>query len=165
MTMPLPQKPHWQACSAMKARCSGMELLDRAEALDRGDLALRRGRRRRHARARGPTVDQDRAGPALGQPAAVLRAVQLEIVAQDVEERSVRLDRDGLRCAVHPNEVAMISSWSGAVASRARRRRLTPRAERATAAAASYAMLALDGAPGGACSPAVKGSSRSRRSS
>src|SRR6266540_5467425 len=26
MTMPLPQKPHWQACSSMKARCSGWSL-------------------------------------------------------------------------------------------------------------------------------------------
>ena len=45
-----------------------------------------------HARARRDAVDEHRARAALAEPAAVLRAVQAEIVAQDVQQR--RLDGD-----------------------------------------------------------------------
>src|SRR5262245_2184756 len=91
----------------------GLELLDRPQALDCRDLALDRRRGRRDARPRGAAVDEDRARPALSQAAAELRAVQLEIVAQDVEQRGIRIHRDGSGAAVHPQGIrghALIAS-------------------------------------------------------
>ena len=67
---------------------------------------------RRHARAHRLAVDQHRAGAALREPAAELRAVQLEVVAQDVEQRGVRLDRRRSSAAPFTRRVnvAMVSS-------------------------------------------------------
>src|SRR5215510_7417529 len=93
MTMPLPQKPHWQACSAMNARCSGWSF---SREPSPSIVVIRL------FAALETAVEQDRARPALGQAAAVLGTVQLEIVAQNVEQRGVRLHADGLRLAVHP---------------------------------------------------------------
>ena len=45
-------------------------------------------------------VDQHHAGAALAQTAAELRALQFEIVAQDIEQGSVGFGVHGLRCAV-----------------------------------------------------------------
>src|SRR6266571_3931789 len=65
-----------------------MRLLDRAEALQRNDLlGLRELADRRDARAHGDAVDVDRAGAALAEPAAEARPVQLEVVAQRIEQR------------------------------------------------------------------------------
>ena len=58
ITMPLPQKPHWQACSWMNARCSALGSLGRAETLDRRDPALGRDRDRQDARALLAAVDE-----------------------------------------------------------------------------------------------------------
>src|SRR5258706_5681551 len=69
-----------------------MELLERAQALDGGDAALRRGGNRSHTGAHGLALQEHRAGPALREAAAELRAVQLEVVSQYVEQRSVGLD-------------------------------------------------------------------------
>src|SRR6267378_4322996 len=80
-----------------------VELVDRAQSLERGDGSLRSGRHRHRAGARGLAVDQHGARAALGEPAAELRAVQLQVVAQDVKERRVGRDRRHLsRRAVHP---------------------------------------------------------------
>src|SRR5216110_522739 len=70
-----------------------VELLDRAQSLERGDGSLRRGRDGHRAGAHGFAVDQHGAGPALGETATELRAVQLQVVAQDVQERRVGRDR------------------------------------------------------------------------
>ena len=45
--------------------------------------------------------DDDRAGAALAEPAAELRSAQLEVVAEDVQQRRRRIDIHGLRPAVH----------------------------------------------------------------
>ena len=47
-------------------------------------------------------VDQHRAGTALAVVAALLRAGQPELLAQEVEQRRARVDRDVVRDAVHP---------------------------------------------------------------
>src|SRR5206468_2890231 len=77
-----------------------VEAVERAEPLDRRDAALRHAGHRGHARAHGLAVHQHRAGAALREPAAELRAVQLEVVAQYIEEGSVGVDRDRLALAV-----------------------------------------------------------------
>src|SRR5262245_55377199 len=71
-----------------------VRLVDRAEPLERRDLARRDGADRRHAGAYRLAVDQHRAGAALRQAAAILGAVELEIVTQDVEQGRVGLGLD-----------------------------------------------------------------------
>src|SRR5215510_4127612 len=71
-----------------------MQLVEGAEPLQRGDLVLAELRDRHHAGAHGRAVDEHRAGPALRQAAAELGAVKLEIIAQHVEQRGVRLGVD-----------------------------------------------------------------------
>src|SRR5262249_38225007 len=59
------------------------------------------GPRQRHgARARGLTVHEDRARPALGQPAPEFGTIEGEVVTQDVEQRSVRIEVEPYRLAV-----------------------------------------------------------------
>src|SRR4051794_35621747 len=77
-----------------------MRILDRAETLNGRDLGLAEPPDRRHAGSRGDAVDQYRAGAALREPAAELGAVKLEIVAQNVKQRSVRLGIDRAGTAV-----------------------------------------------------------------
>src|SRR5262245_25593586 len=60
-------------------------LFDCPQALDGGDLGVTQRGDRGHARAGRLAVDQHRAGTALSEPAAELRPVELEIVAQDVQ--------------------------------------------------------------------------------
>jgi hypothetical protein len=70
-----------------------MRLVDSAEPLDRGDFGLTDGTDLGHARAHRTAVQQHRASPALGEPAAEFGAVQREIVAQHVEKWRVGISR------------------------------------------------------------------------
>ncbi len=71
-----------------------------AEALDRRDrAAVERGDRRQAGEHR-LAVDDDGAGAALAEAAAELGAVQLEIVAQHVEQRRRRIDIERMRNTV-----------------------------------------------------------------
>src|SRR5262245_18965463 len=72
-----------------------------AQALD-GQDAAPRGQHWRDARTDRLAVHQHGAGAALGETAAELRAVELQVVSEYVEERRVRLDRDRPGLAVHP---------------------------------------------------------------
>src|SRR5215468_7308889 len=78
-----------------------MQLVHGAQALDSRDAARRR-RHRRDARTDRLAVHQHGAGATLGETAAELRAVELQVVSEDVEERRVRLDRDRPGLTVHP---------------------------------------------------------------
>src|SRR5207245_2192976 len=62
-----------------------MGFLDRAESLERRDGTADRSRHRGDAGADGVTVQVDGAGAALREAATEARAVELELVAQDVE--------------------------------------------------------------------------------
>src|SRR5215831_20145163 len=76
-----------------------MQLVEGAEPLQRGDLVGTEVRDRHHAGAHDRAVDEHRAGAALREPAAELCAVKLEIIAQHIEQRGVRL---GLHRAGRP---------------------------------------------------------------
>src|SRR5262249_234949 len=71
-----------------------MRLIQRADAFDGRDLACRYRVDRRDAGTHRPTVDEHGAGAALRQPAAELRAIELEVVAKHVKQRRVRLGRN-----------------------------------------------------------------------
>src|SRR5262245_10843896 len=81
-------------------RLQWMRVRDRAETFAGGDLARRDRADRGDAGARGLAVDQHGAGAALRQSAAELGAVELEIVAQHVEQRRVGLGRNRAAHAV-----------------------------------------------------------------
>src|SRR5260221_185536 len=68
-----------------------------AEPAERGHLVSLDRADRRHAGASSRAVDQHRAGAALRHAAAVFGAIELEIVAQHVEQRRVRLGIDRAR--------------------------------------------------------------------
>src|SRR5882757_6948696 len=93
-----------------------MRLFHAAQAFDGDDLGLADLRQRYHAGARRLSIDQDRAGPALPQAAAEFGAIEAEIVAQDVEQRRVRLGRNAAHRAVH-----LQTDGHGAVSDRALR--------------------------------------------
>src|SRR4029450_1058193 len=78
-----------------------MQLVVGGETRERRDLAPD-GRHRHRARAHGGAVDDHRARAALSESAAEARTVQVEIVAQHVEQRRPRIDVHGVRLAVHP---------------------------------------------------------------
>ena len=61
----------------------------RGQTFERGDFLVGDARDRRNAGAHFLAVDQNGAGSALRESAAELRTDQLEIVAQNVEQRSV----------------------------------------------------------------------------
>ena len=77
-----------------------VRLFDRAEALERRDLRVRRLRHRRHAGADRAAADDHGARAALPEAAAELRTVQGEVVAQHVQERRRRIDVDRVGTAV-----------------------------------------------------------------
>src|SRR5262245_165334 len=93
-----------------------VRLLHRAEPLDGSDrLALHRGERH-HTGAHRLAVEMHGTGTALREPAAEMGVVELEIVAQGVQERHVRLGVDRYRLAVD-NELDgrhACSSWGDA---------------------------------------------------
>ena len=74
-----------------------MRLLGRAEAGERDDLAVADGRHRRDAGADRLAVEMHRAGAALREPAAEMRIVEADVVAQRIEQRHVRIGVDGVR--------------------------------------------------------------------
>src|SRR5262249_32826668 len=78
-----------------------MRLLGRAEAGKGDDLAAAHRRHRRHAGAHRLAVDVHGAGAALRQPAAEMRVVERELVAQRVEQRHVGIGVDRVDLAVH----------------------------------------------------------------
>ena len=77
-----------------------MRLVRRAEAGERDDLAVADRRDRRDAGADRLAVEMHGAGAALGEPAAEMRIVQAEIVAQRVEQRHVLVRLHGVHLAV-----------------------------------------------------------------
>jgi hypothetical protein len=72
------------------------------EALQCGDLPTHDRRDGAVAREDGIPVDEHHAGPALLQPAPVMSALEVELVAQDVEEWRIRV---GLNPDVLPVDV------------------------------------------------------------
>src|ERR1700681_2801638 len=77
-------------------------LLRSAQPLDRRDPALAGGADGIHARALFNPVDEHTARAALRLAAAEFSAVQLEVVAQNVEQRRIGPDLNGVRRAVNP---------------------------------------------------------------
>ena len=78
-----------------------VRLLGRPEAGERGDLAAYERGHRRDAGAHRVTVDLHRAGAALTEAAAEARIVELELIAQGVEQRHVGIvDLDRARRAI-----------------------------------------------------------------
>src|SRR6266581_3845290 len=78
-----------------------MRLLGRAKSGKRGDLLTGERGHRRDAGAHRMTVDMHRAGAALAKPAAEAWIVELELIAQGVEQRHVGIvDVDRARRAV-----------------------------------------------------------------
>src|SRR6516225_118416 len=71
-----------------------MRFIQRADAFDGRDLASRYRADRRDAGTRRLAVDEHGASAALRQPAAKLRAIELEVVAKHVKQRRVRLGRN-----------------------------------------------------------------------
>ena len=78
----------------MKARWIGAGRLDRAETLQRRHLLALQQQQRRHAGQHRLAVDDHRAGAALAEPAAEFGGVELEIVAQHIEQRRIRIRID-----------------------------------------------------------------------
>ena len=94
MMMPFMQKPHCAACSSIKACLQHVRMLDAPQPFERGDvLALHCGHRDA-ARAHRRAVHDHGAGAALRQSAAKPRPIQLQIVSQDVQQRSRRVGID-----------------------------------------------------------------------
>src|SRR5262249_2029476 len=71
-----------------------MRLLGRAEAGECHPLAVADRRHRRHAGADRLAVEMHRAGAALREPAAEVRVVEPDVVAQGIEQRHVRIGID-----------------------------------------------------------------------
>src|ERR1700690_1368822 len=102
-------------------RLQRMRLLGRAEAGQRDDLSLAHRRERRDAGADRLTVELHGAGAALRQPAAEMRIVEADIVAQRVKQRHVGIgiDRMGLAVDVEVKFLAHGVSLPGAEPARA----------------------------------------------
>ncbi len=71
------------------------------QALQRSDALIFRSRNRKHAGAHRVAVHHYRAGTALPQAAAEARAVQLQVSAQDVQERCVGICFNDSRLAIY----------------------------------------------------------------
>ena len=90
MIWPFWQKPHAGTCSSIHACCNGWSLPSLRQTFERRDLGARDRGDRPDARAHGLALDDHGAGPALAEAAAEARAVQVEVVAEDVEQRRRR---------------------------------------------------------------------------
>jgi hypothetical protein len=77
----------------------GAGMVDRAQAFDGPHKAVADGRDRQQARKDRPVADNHRARAALPKAAAELGAVQLQIVAQGIQQRRRRIDVEGV---LHP---------------------------------------------------------------
>src|ERR1700751_4818714 len=78
----------------------GMERAVVLEPLDGVDPLARMHRRERHAGQYAAPIHVHRAGPALAAVTALLRPGQRQLLAQSVEQRRARLDRDRAELAV-----------------------------------------------------------------
>jgi len=78
-----------------------VHLLSRAQAFEGSDRAILGGAHLGHAGTDGVTVHDDGASAALRHTAAVFGSVELEIVAQDVEQRRFRIYVDNATLAIH----------------------------------------------------------------
>src|SRR5262249_1238821 len=105
LRIPLQQglRPHHDAGNAVAA-LRGL-LLDegaldcrrlrrRAQAFERRHLLALHQHPRRHGGEYSLAVDDDRARAALSEPATIFGGVELELIAQDIEQRRVRLGGD-----------------------------------------------------------------------
>ena len=70
-----------------------MELVALRQALDGRDLAPLHEGSEREARFHALAVHQHRAGAALAEAAALLRAGQMQVLAQRIEQRGARIER------------------------------------------------------------------------
>src|SRR5713101_5734823 len=77
-----------------------VRMLEGPEPLQREDLLGSGCRHGSDARADGFTARNDRARPALREPTAELRSIQPEVVPQDVEQGSSRVDVNRRRASV-----------------------------------------------------------------
>ena len=77
-----------------------VRLLGRAEAGERDHLAIAHRRDRGDAGADRLAIEMHRAGTALREPAAEMRIVEPEIVAQRIEQRHVGIGIDRVDLAV-----------------------------------------------------------------
>ena len=77
----------------MKAACNGWSVSPLREALDRRDLAALHEGGEREAGFHALAVHQHRAGAALAETAAFLRAGQMQVLAQSVEQRGAWIER------------------------------------------------------------------------
>ena len=100
MICPFWQKPHCGTCSSIQACCTGCSVPSLASPSSVVISPLTAGRRR-DARPNRRAVDDHRARPALAKSATKPRTLQAEIIAQDIEQRSRRVDIQGVRAAVH----------------------------------------------------------------
>ena len=74
-----------------EGRLEGVGLLGRAQSLESRNRAARGLPHRSDAGARGFSLDQNRASPALSEPATEFRTVQADRVAQHIEKRLGRI--------------------------------------------------------------------------
>ena len=79
-----------------------VQIVPVGQTFDGDDLGPLERDGQRQARVGAAAVDQHRAGTALAVRAAVLGAGQVEVLAQEVEQRRAGVDRDVVRDAVHP---------------------------------------------------------------
>jgi len=77
-----------------------MRMLDGPEPLQREDLLVSGCRNGSDTRVDRFTIRKDGARSALGEPATKLRSIQPEVVPQDVEQRSSRIDVNCSRASV-----------------------------------------------------------------
>ena len=92
MIIPGWQLPHSGTSCSIQACCTALQLAVLRQALDRGNRHSLGCRDRQRARADGPAVEVHGAGAAGRDAAAELRARQPERLAQDPQQRRVRLD-------------------------------------------------------------------------
>ena len=96
-----------------------VQVLGRAQALDRGDAVALVHHGQRQAGIDPPPVDDDRAGAALAVIAALLGAGEMQMLAQRIEQRGPRVELELARLAVHVEGTFDIGtvrdgSWAGA---------------------------------------------------
>ena len=99
----------WGAVAALEAivleegGLNGMEIFDAfatGEAFDGGDVGTLGGEGEGEAGVDAAAVEQDGAGPALAVVAALLRAGEVEVLAEDVEEGGAGVKDEGVRRTV-----------------------------------------------------------------
>src|SRR5581483_11145809 len=93
----------WRAVAALERIAlderglQGMERLRLAQTFDRYDVVVLVHNRQRQARVDAPAVDEHRTGAALPVVAALLRARQMQKLAQRIEQRCARVQLEAVR--------------------------------------------------------------------